>query len=139
MNDHVEEANALAAGIEAFITLHPIVFAWIVATIGSWVLTSLSRLWVAKGPNRKRNLQTLDVAIAASLAALMMFGHADWRVLLGVSLTIGGLSPFAYFGFSELLCWKWPQLRKYLSLREFTTPASDDSSSDHEQLTEDTK
>ena len=31
---------------------------------------------------------------------------------------IGGSSPVAYFLLSELLCWKWPNLRAYLSLRE---------------------
>lgn len=112
------KVNEYASWFTAFLHDQPIVVALLLAAVISWTLTAAAKPWVADGPKKKRNLRTLDVCIAALVSAILLFGHVDWRLLIGLSLFIGGGSPFGYFLFSEAMCWKWPSLRKYLSLRE---------------------
>ena len=114
----LDKVSAGATWFEAFMHDHPVVFAILVATIASWVVTAALNYWLESGPKKKRNLRTIDCLIAGALVAIMLSGHVDWRVLIGLSLLVGGASPFAYFAFSESVSKFFPSMRPYLSLRE---------------------
>jgi hypothetical protein len=133
MNEQLDRISQGANFIESFLRDHPIVAALLLAAAISWSLTAAIKPWVADGKNKKRNLRTFDVVVAAIVGAVMLWGHVDWRLNVGLSLFIGGGSPFGYFMFTEALCWKWPSLRRYLSLRELAPEpdsVGDESSAD---------
>ena len=124
MDPNITKANEYASAFEAFLTAHPIVIAIVTAIVCSWTLTAALKPWFPSGPKRARNLRTADCLIAAAIAAIMLHGLFTWQLLFGLCLLIGSGSPFAYWIVSELLCWKWPQLRKYLALRELANVES---------------
>lgn len=116
--NQLDKVNAGASFFEAFLHDHPIVCAFAIALLASWVLTAFVKPWLSKGPNFARNVRTIDCILAAAIAALLLHGLFGWRWIVGLSLLIGGSSPFAYWAAAGALCWKWPGLTKYLSLRE---------------------
>lgn len=124
MNEQLDKINQGANFFEEFIRVHPLVSAMIAATVLSWVLTAAIKPWMLRGPNRARNLRTLDVALAAIAAALMMRQLLEWRWLICFALLVGGASPFLYWAWSEALCWKFPKARRFLTLSELG-PESD--------------
>jgi hypothetical protein len=129
--DELDKINLGANFIEAFLRDHPIVAALLLAAVVSWTLTAAVKPWVEDGPTKARKLRTFDVVVAGVVGAVMLWGHVDLRLLVGLSLFIGGGSPFGYFMFTEALCWKWPKLRRFLSLRELAPESvGDDASSD---------
>jgi hypothetical protein len=98
------------------------VLAWVV----SWVLTVAFRpiLRHVLPDGIERHVIRLFDVVVAFLVVLDMWphDHAHWW-----AAGIGGASPFAYFALSEALCWKWPNLRRFLSLRELAIePVSED-------------
>lgn len=128
MNDVINQASENASALEAFVRDHTIIAAIIVATVCSWALTAAIKGWISTGPRKALAVRTIDCAIAGVLAAIMLHDQFAWHILTGVCLLIGSGSPFAYWILSELVCWKWPGLRKYLALRELApdpTPADE--------------
>lgn len=115
----VTKANEFATAFETFLTAHPVVTCIALAWVVSWVITITARpfLTFVRDELERHVVRLFDVLIATAAAALMWPG--DHIVVW--ALAIGGSSPIAYLLLSEALCWKWPGLRKYLSLREFTT------------------
>ena len=113
----VAQANEYASAFEAFIVAHPVVTCIALAWVVSWVVTVTARPFLkAVLPDHiERHVIRLFDVVIATFAVFEMWpnDHALWW-----ALGIGGSSPIAYFALSELLCWKWPTLRKYLSLRE---------------------
>lgn len=129
--EHLEKLNQGANFFEAFLRDHPVVAALLLAAVISWSLTAVLKPWIPNGPSKARTLRTFDVLAAGIVGALMLWGHVEWRLLVGLSLFIGGGSPFGYFLASEALCWKWPKLRRFISLRELSPePEGDEASSD---------
>lgn len=113
----LEGAHKYASEFEKFIVTYPLVTCIALAWVVSWVLTVTARPFLkAIFPDHleRHFIRVFDVAIAFLVVWDMWPGtFAHWW-----ALGIGGASPFAYFALSEVLCWKWPGLRKYLSLRE---------------------
>lgn len=123
--DQISWLDGTATAAAALIHAHPILTAILVATVCSWTLTAAIKGWIPAGPRRALKVRTLDCVIAFVIAVFLLSGLVPWKLLLGVSLLIGSGSPFAYWGASELLCWKWPQLRKYLALSELAPALPD--------------
>jgi hypothetical protein len=116
--DQISFLNAWASAAAAFAHDYPTITVMVIATICSWTLTAAIRGWIPHRPRRALIVRTLDCAIAFGLALFMLWGLLPPRVLVGVSLLIGSGSPTIYWLLSSALCWKWPGLKKWLSLRE---------------------
>ncbi len=129
MNEQVTKANEYASAFEAFITAHPVITCIALAWVVSWVLTITFRPVIRAifPDNVERHFVRVFDVLIAGLVAFDMWpnDHALWW-----AAGIGGTSPVAYLALSDLLCWKWPGLRKHLSLREF---AGDSESEDKPQ------
>lgn len=126
MNDQLDKTNAYASWFESFLHDHPISSAFAIAFVASWVLTAFVKPWLSKGPNFARTVRSIDCVIAAAIASLLLHGQFGWRWITGLSLLIGGSSPFVYWLLAAGACWKWPGLRRYLSLRELAPESSPD-------------
>lgn len=125
----MNDANTYASAFEAFITEHPIVMCIALAWVVSWVVTVTVRPFIkALLPDHiERHFVRLFDVLLAGAAALVM-----WPEEHGViwAMAIGGSSPIAYFALSEAVCWKWPQFRKYLSLRDLSPDVLTDETGD---------
>lgn len=136
----LDRINANASFFEAFFKDHPLIIAIVAPILLSWVVTAAVKGWVRPWilPARQNlTIRSIDCAIAVAAAAKMWpLEHAFVFALL-----IGCLSPFAYGLFSFGLCWKWPSMKSWLTLRELEPdlPAPVPPASDHEQLNEDPK
>lgn len=138
MNDQISKASEYASAFEAFIGAHPTVISIVLAFVISWGLTAglASLLRVLLPDNIERALIRLfDIAVAALVAFYTWPGaHAVWW-----ALAIGVSSPFGYLALSELLIWKWPALRKHLSLRELAAEPDPETGDDTRTPPGDTK
>jgi hypothetical protein len=117
MQNQLDRIGAGASWFESFIQSHPYVVAIVVAILCSWTVTM-----VAKKPLRafapvawqSWAIRTFDVMVATAIAWRMWPGtHPELWALL-----IGSASPAVYWIFASLLCWKWPRLARFLTLRE---------------------
>lgn len=120
--EHLDKATAAANWFEAFIR-HASVMSILLALIGSWCATA-----AFKKPIRALipvewqswSIRTFEVLVAMAIVARTW--PNSWR--LDWAFVIGFASPVIYFLLASLLCWKFPSLKPYLSLREL---ASDDN------------
>lgn len=117
----IGSANSWAGAFTQFVTSHPMAVAVVLAYGISWGATSLlaSLLrWFLPDAIERAVIRLVD-ALAAFFVALYNWPTEPavwWALLIGVS------SPFGYAAFSEALCWKFPRLKPYLSLRELSEP-----------------
>lgn len=114
----LDQVNGAASWFETFIQAHPVVTCWALAWVVSWVVTIAFRpvLQYLLPDQVERHVVRLFDCVVAFFVVFDMWPHdfAHWW-----AMGIGFASPFGYFAFSELLCWKWPGLRPRLSLRDF--------------------
>lgn len=112
-----QQANEFASWFESFIVTYPVTTCIVLAWVVSWVVTVAFRPFLKRllpDDLERHAIRLFDVMIAFLVVWDMWPGeYAHWW-----ALGIGGLSPFAYFAFSELLCWQFPRMRRFLSLRE---------------------
>jgi hypothetical protein len=122
MLEQTKTVSEAATWFEAFILAHPVVTCILLAWVVSWVLTVAFRpvlRYLLPDGIERHVIRLFDVVIAF-FVVLDMWPHdfAHWW-----AAGIGGASPFAYFVFSELICWKLPAARRALSLRELAEPS----------------
>lgn len=111
---------------EAFLHDFPILSAILIAMLASWALTAAVKpWWPPLRPRKRLELRLFDVVVAGVLFTIAAWDSLSWKVLLSVALLVGAGSPFGYYGVTELLCWKWPSLRRFLSLKELCAPDGD--------------
>jgi hypothetical protein len=131
-SESVARANAFVTALEAFAVAHPFITAWAAAWVLSWLVT-----WTFKKPIRALlpdewdawGVRAFDVHVAGVAAfVLLKLLHIPVAWLVVAAGIIGFSSPIGYFLLSAAACWKWPGLRRYLTLRELApdpAPAED--------------
>jgi hypothetical protein len=120
----IEKASGIATALTAFAHAHPLITIVIVAIVVSWMATSIFKHILRRMlPDDIQDdvIRLFDCAVAGVFAFWMWPGdpaHLAWRV--AAAIFAAGGSPLAYFLLAEAACWKWPGLRKFLTLRELT-------------------
>jgi hypothetical protein len=133
--ESVARANAFVTAIEAFAVAHPFITASAAAWVLSWLVT-----WTLRQPIRALmpndwdawGVRAFDVLVAGAAAfVLLKLLQIPIAWLIVAAAIVGFSSPLGYFLLSAAICWKWPGLRKYLTLRELAPdPPTDDTGDD---------
>jgi hypothetical protein len=114
MNEQLGKADAIANSFEAFIRVHPMSTAILLALVLGWVAASFIKPFL-KGVSWKPHALRLMDFVVATTTAYRLWPEAHpviWALLVGFG------SPTVYWLLTSALIWKWPALQKYLSLRE---------------------
>lgn len=135
-SETVERANAFVTALETFAVAHPFVTAWGAAWVLSWLATAFFKKPIrALAPDAwdAWAVRAFDVlAAGVTSALLLMLLHLPLAWLVVAASIIGLSSPLGYFVLSAAACWKWPALRRFLTLGELAPET--DPSEDTEQL-----
>lgn len=117
----IGSANTWAGAFTQFVNSHPMAVAVILAFVISWGLTAaLASILRALLPDaiERSVIRIVDILIAFIVALF------NWPTEPAIwwALAIGVSSPFGYALVTWVICWKWPTLKPYLSLRELAEP-----------------
>lgn len=120
--EHLDKATAAATWFESFIQ-HASVMSIVLSLLGSWFATAFFKIpirWWSEPARHAFYIRAVDIAVAFALCLITW--PNEWGFVW--AFVIGFGSPVIYWLLASAVCWKFPKLKPFLSLREL---ASDDS------------